>query len=194
MKTFFAKNVIPFLLLTVCAAGQTPQQTRLRERINRNQTTRLTGQVHPQARAEFDQGALAGSFELPPVTLYFKPSPAQKAALAGFLASQQDPKSPLFHKWLTPEQYGDRFGANASDYKQVSDWLASEGFTLQPQARGRRFITFQATAAQIQNTFLTSIHQYRVKGELHFANATDPSIPTALAGVVKVCTVSTISV
>ena len=184
MKTFFLNNVIPILLFSVCVAAQTPQQTRLREQINRSQTTVLAGHVHPQARAEYDQGAVAGSFVLPSVTLYFKPSPAQKAALAGLLASQQNPNSPLLHKWLTPEQFGERFGATASDYKQAADWLAGEGFILTAQARGRRFITFRATAAQIENTFQTSIHQYQVNGELHFANATNPSIPTALASVV----------
>jgi uncharacterized protein (TIGR03437 family) len=184
MKMFFAKYVTPFLLLAVFAAAQTPQQTRLRERIDRDRTTPLTGHVHPQAGVEFDQGAVAGSFVLPSVTLFFKPSPAQKAALTGLLASQQDPKSPLFHKWLTPEQFGNRFGVTSSDYKQVGDWLKAEGFTLAPDARGRRWITFQGTASQIENTFKTSIHRYQVKGESHYANATNPSVPTALAGMV----------
>ena len=185
MKLFFIKNIFPLLLLSAYVAGQTPaQKTRLRERINRDQTTVLSGHVHPLARPAFDQGQVAGSFLLPSVTMYLQPSPAQKAALVGLLASQQNPKSPLFHQWLTPEQFGNRFGATQSDYKQVRDWLASEGFTLSPETRGRRWLTFRGTASQIENTFKTAIHQYQVNGELHFANATDPSIPTALAGMV----------
>ena len=190
MKLFCIKHVIPVLLIAVCATGQTPQvqapqvQSRLRGRINRDQAIVLAGHVHPLARAAFDQGPVAGSFLLPSVTMYIQPSPAQKAALAGLLASQQNPKSPLFHHWLTPEQFGDRFGATKGDYKQLRDWLASEGFVLSPETRGRRSVTFQATASQIENTYKTSIHRYQVKGESHFANAIDPSIPVALAGVV----------
>ncbi len=190
MKLFWIKHVIPVLLIAVCAEGQTPQvqapqvQSRLRGRINRDQATVLAGHIHPLARAVFDQGPVAGSFVLPSVTMYIQPSPAQKAALQGLLASQQNPKSPLFHQWLTPEQFGDRFGASKADYQQLRDWLTSEGFVLSPETRGRRWITFQATASQIENTFKTSIHRYQVKGESHFANATNPSIPVALAGVV----------
>jgi uncharacterized protein (TIGR03437 family) len=185
MKSFCIKNIISILLCAVCAAAQTAQvKTRLRERINRDQTTVLAGHMHPLARAAYDQGPVAGSFVLPSVTLYIQPSPAQKAALAGLLASQQNPKSPLFHQWLTPEQFGDRFGATVEDYKQLRDWLAGEGFVLSPETRGRRWITFQATASQIETTFKTSIHRYQVKGESHFANATNPSIPVALTGMV----------
>lgn len=185
MKLFCIKHVIPVLLIAVCAAGQTAQvQSRLRGRINRDQSTVLAGHVHPLARAAFDQGPVAGSFVLPSVTMYVQPSPAQKAALQGLLASQHNPKSPLFHQWLTPDQFGDRFGATKADYQQLRDWLAAEGFVLSPETRGRRSITFQATASQIENTFKTSIHRYQVKGESHFANSTDPSIPVALSGVV----------
>lgn len=185
MRTFFVKHVIPFLLLTVCAAAQAQLQTRLRERIDNARTTVLSGHVHPLAKAQYDRGAVASSFELPSVTLYFKPSPAQKAALAGLLASQQNPKSPLFHKWLTPEQFADRFGAAAADYQQTRDWLTAAGFTLSADSRSRRWITFKGTASQVEAAFKTSIHRYQVNGETHYANATDPSIPTALASLVQ---------
>ena len=42
-------------------------------------------------------------------------------------------------------------------------------------------ISFNATAGQIQNTLHTEIHHYRVDGELHFANASAPQVPEAIA-------------
>ena len=40
--------------------------------------------------------------------------PAQQAALDRLLADQQTPSSPNYHKWLTPEQYADRFGLSSA--------------------------------------------------------------------------------
>jgi subtilase family serine protease len=45
-------------------------------------------------------------------------------------------------------------------------------------------IDFSGTAAQVSQAFHTSIHRYLVSGESHIANATDPTIPSALAPVV----------
>ena len=53
-------------------------------------------------------------------------------------------------------------------------------------ARGRNWIAFSGTAGQVRATFHTEIHRYRVDREMHFANATAPSIPAALAPVVGV--------
>ena len=51
-------------------------------------------------------------------------------------------------------------------------------------ARGRRWISFDATAGQIRQALHTEIHQYRVNGDLHFANAIAPLIiPEAIAPI-----------
>ncbi len=51
-------------------------------------------------------------------------------------------------------------------------------------ARGRNWISFNGTAAQVQSAFGTEIHSYNVNGELHYANATAPAIPAAMRGIV----------
>ena len=51
-------------------------------------------------------------------------------------------------------------------------------------ARGRDWIAFTGTAGLVNRVFRTEIHSYQVEEEIHFANANDPSIPTALAGIV----------
>jgi hypothetical protein len=68
--------------------------------------------------------------------------------------------------------------------EKIASWLRAEGFTINYQARGRNWIAFSGEAAQIQRTFHTEIHGYTIDGEKHFANATNVSIPTALAAVV----------
>ena len=51
-------------------------------------------------------------------------------------------------------------------------------------ARGGLVIEFSGTASQVKEAFHTAIHSYAVDGAQHFANASDPQIPAALAQVV----------
>ena len=52
-------------------------------------------------------------------------------------------------------------------------------------ARGRNSIAVSGTAAQVEATFQTEIHNYLSDGEVHFANASEPSVPAALGSVVR---------
>ena len=45
------------------------------------------------------------------------------------MAQQHDPNSPNFHKWLTPQEFGQKFGPAESDLQAIKNWLTSEGFT-----------------------------------------------------------------
>ena len=74
---------------------------------------------------------------MPAITMYLRPSTAQQSALQQTLANQQNPASPNYHKWLTPEQYADRFGVSPSDINKIVAWLESQGFTWTNVARGR---------------------------------------------------------
>ena len=136
------------------------------------------------AEAQLDQGPVDPSFQMAYMALLLRPSAAQKASLDRLLAEQQNSASPEFHRWLTPEAYADRFGLNPADMGKIANWLAAQGFTINYQARGRNWIAFSGDAAQIQHTFRTEIHHFTIGGEKHFANITNPSIPSALAGVV----------
>ena len=160
------------------------QPDRIAARIDSSQSVVLTGRVHPLATAANDAGPVENSFRLTGITLMLKPSAAQQADLNQLLAAQQDSASPSFRQWLTPEQYADRFGASAGDLSKVTRWLESQGFSVDYTARARNYVAFSGTAQQVAGTFHTQIHRYTVNGEAHYANATDPSIPAGLAGMV----------
>ena len=116
------------------------------------------------------------------VTILFQPSSEQQAALDRLLTDQQNPSSPQFHKWLTPEEFGNRFGVSAGDQSKVVAWLNSEGLTVGQMGRGRNWVSFSGTAAQVSNALHTSLHRFQVNGEAHFANTSEPEVPEALAG------------
>jgi subtilase family serine protease len=143
----------------------------------------IRGNAHPDASQQFDKGPVGTEMKLD-MSLMLAPTAAQTADLDNLLEQQQNPGSPLFRQWLTPEQFADRFGATRDDIARVTDWLQASGFTVIAPARGRDFISFSGTAGQVERAFHTSIHRYEVRGEKHFANADEPSIPAQFAGVV----------
>ena len=141
--------------------------------------------LHPLARTQFDQGPASPTLQMQRMTLFFQPTAEQQAALDQLLIEQQDPTSPNYHKWLTPEEFGDRFGISAQDINTLTAWLRSQGFTVDQTARSRTWIAFSGIAAQVNAAFQTSIHNYLVGGKMHYAAASDPGIPAAFAGVVS---------
>ncbi len=152
--------------------------------IDNRQTTALRNHIHPAAIAANDRGPVDSSMLMDHMILALAPSPAQQADLDRLLADQQNPSSQSFHKWLTPEEFGARFGLSAADESRVAAWLKSEGFTVDYTARGHNWLAFTGTAGQVSRSFHTTIHYYEVNGEKHFANTSEPELPAGLAEVV----------
>lgn len=160
------------------------QADRIAGTIDATRLAKISGNVKPLARPEWDRGTVDPAMKLNYVRLMFQPSAAQQTALEQLLRDQQNPRSPNFRKWLTPEQYAGRFGVSQADINKVLGWMHSQGFDVITVARGRRYIAFNATVQQIQNALKTEIHHYEIRGELHFANATEPLVPEAIQPLV----------
>jgi subtilase family serine protease len=144
----------------------------------------LTGSLNPRTLLANDLGAMEPGAQIDGVTLVLAPSGPQRDALERFLEKQRDPSSPDYRNWLTPEQYGERFGLSENDLAVISSWLQSEGFVIDQRARARNWITFSGTAAQIAQTFRTELHHVEMDREMHFTNTTEIWIPPSLAGIV----------
>lgn len=146
--------------------------------------TQIRGNVHGLARREFDLGRADSSRMLHVISLSFQPSAAQQNDLNLFLEQLGDRTSPNYHKYLTPAQFADRFGMTQNDINKVVEWLQSEGFLNITVSNSRDMVSFDGTIAQIESTFALEMHNYLVNGEVHLANAGEPSLPAALAGSV----------
>ena len=171
-------------LLALLPITLVAQANRISGEVDSSRLLSVPGNVNPRATAAADQGPVDPAMKLNYVRLMLKPSPAQQAQLDQLLREQQTPGSPNFHKWLTPEQFAAQFGVSQADIAKITTWMRSQGFDVITVGRGRKFIAFNATAQQIQSALKTEIHHYRVKGELHFANATEPSVPAAIQPLV----------
>jgi len=157
---------------------------RITSFIDDEQRVTLRGNRHPFATAQYDAGAVTPDFPMEHMLLTLLPDATQQDALDQLVDAQHNPESPYYHQWLTPEQYGERFGISEADAAQVVSWLQSHGMEVEEVTASRRSIIFSGTAAQVESAFHTQVHAYKIGQELHYANVKDPEIPATLVQVV----------
>ena len=176
---------LTMLALLSLAAGSLTAATpdRVRRAVDPQQSTTLPGHLHRLAQAQYDQGTVDPAKPINDLTLLVKLAPDQQADLDTLLRDQQNPSSPQFQKWLTPEEFGDRFGLSRSDESKLTAWLASEGLDLNI-SRGRNSLQIRGTAGQVAQAFGTQFHNFQVGGQTRFAATVEPSVPEALTEIV----------
>jgi subtilase family serine protease len=184
---FVAGWYIPVSLLAVASFAQQPAE-RIKAEIDDVERASISGSHSPLATAENETGRMAASTALQGINIVFSRTPAQEADLQALLAAQQDPTSPSYHQWLTPEEFGARFGVADADIAKVRSWLEKRGFTVDGVSRSKNRITFSGTVEQVEATFGTEMHYYKVNGETHFAASQDVSVPAALSSLVLAVT------
>ena len=169
--------------VSLSALPQTSPVNRIAQAIDDRETVVLQGNVRPLLRKATDEGRMDGGTRLQ-ISMSFKKTSEQEAALEALLAEQQDPHSANYHKWLTPQQFADRFGMTSADIATVTAWLQSQGFSVDRIANSRTQIWFSGPVSKIETVFRTEMHNFQLNGRAHFANATELSVPAALSDVV----------
>ena len=134
--------------------------------------------------AAIDLGPAPGNQALGRMLLLLAPSPAQQQALAAELASLQNPSSPSYHHWLTPQAFAQSYANNASDVAAVADWLESQGFTVAPLPAGLGWIEFSGTVAQVEQAFGAQVDIVSVSGSTRAVLTTGITVPGALSPVI----------
>ncbi len=105
------------------------------------------------------------------------------AQLDALRAAQQDPRSPSFRRWLTPEQFGLQFGQPEALAARTVAWLAAGGLDVTPYPN-RTFFEARGTAAQVKA--LLGVELEGVAGKpsaVHVPNR-PPQFPAWLQGQV----------
>src|SRR5580700_8418415 len=158
---------------------------RITQQIDENNLVKLAGNTRPEANATNDRGAVADGFNVDHILLVLQRSSQQEEKVAAFIDSLNDRKSPNFHRWLTAEEFGARFGVAQQDIDTVRGWLESQGFHINQVYASHMMLDISGTAGQVREAFHTSMHNLEVNGEQHISNMGDPMIPAALAPVMK---------
>ena len=184
MRAYRLLVVVATVLSACCAAENLATPSRIPGPIDESKLIALKGNTHRRALARFDVGNAPADLPMQRMVLVLKRSAEQNEELSQLLHDLQDQSSPQYHHWLTPAQFGRRFGPSDDDLQKVSGWLHAHGFVVENIAAGKQTIEFSGTAAQVQEAFHTAIHKFRSQNEEHWANSSDPQIPAALAPVV----------
>jgi subtilase family serine protease len=148
------------------------------------QTVALRGTVSPQALKLPTYGELPATQTLA-LQIWFKPRSQEQ--LDALLASQQDPRSPQYHKWLTPQEYASRFGVTQPEFDQISKWLKSEGFQVTGGSPLGGYIKFNGNTLTIARAFSTSVSKFSPDGS-KFGILNEPRIPTQYENLVGTIT------
>ncbi|MEO6803610.1 MAG: S53 family serine peptidase, partial [Granulicella sp.] len=165
-----------------------PQSDRVTARASLRATTRLAGHLPSWATAANDAGPLSPDTTLR-LTFVLSRSSERQAAFTQFLADQQNPTSPSYHQWLTPQQIGTLYGPTQNDLTALTAWLAAEGFNLKEVAPSQTFVTVEAPTSTVANALDTSFHTFTLRDATgrstpHIAATSNPAIPSALTAIV----------
>ena len=129
-----------------------------------------------------DAGPISSS-QLLTLTLTLAPPSSRAAALSQFLTDLQTSTSPHYRKWLTPAEFAATYGATADQLTSVTAWAQSSGLSVTAISPSGMRLTVTGYPAQVQAAFAVSMRQYQVAGHTYFANATQPSLPSAVASL-----------
>ena len=145
---------------------------------------RLAGSAVPFTGVLPSDGAVPGAERL---TIQVWLIPRDPAGAARYAMAVSTPGSPLFHHFLSPDDYTARFGGAAAGAAAVSDWLRGVGFTAVATGQQRSYVQATAPAAVIDATLGVTMRYYRATRQINAgpfrlrANDRAVQVPAALA-------------
>ena len=159
---------------TAVAAGQAvakPAPTRIT----------LRGSLTPAAERAHPAGKVAAntrfSFDL---LLKLRNAAGAKT----FVREVSTPRSRLFHKFLTRQQWIARYGPTDASIAQAKSWARSQGFTVGSVPKTHLYVTVTGSVAQVERAFGVTLGYYIVNGKKVRLASGAMSIPATIAGSV----------
>jgi subtilase family serine protease len=111
---------------------------------------------------------------------------AHPADLAAFVKHVSSPGDPLYHQYLTPQQFADRFGGSEPDYTALKNWAAANGLFVSQESVGRINLTLRGNVSQIQKIFQTKLNTYRTpSGETFYSASVKPTVPAEISAKIS---------
>lgn len=153
--------------------------------LNRSRLVPIAGAVRSEVATAQDLGPREQSTLLDHMQLVLARPQERQAAFDAEVEALHQFGSPSYHQWLTPEIVGAEFGPAPSDIATLTNFLESEGFTVNAVGMSGMYVDFSGTVAQVQQTFHVTIHNLRLaNGEEHYSAMQDAQLPEALAPLV----------
>lgn len=165
-----------FCLVVLALSSAGASQTRQRLAANHVPTSLLK---------KFNAVSLGAVDPGTPMSLRIPMPLRNPAGLQSLIKQLYDPGDPLYHQYLTPEQFNARFAPAASDVAAMADYLSNNGFQVQISP-SQLLIRADASAATVQSTFNIEIQNYMTAdNRIVSAPTQNPEVPTYVAGLVS---------
>ena len=183
IKLIAAFYILALLILIVSASGLASRVPPALLAAGNTQSSLVSLPQGKSSLADMGQdlGKVPGSM---PIRLVVLLSLRDEHGLKDLIAAQNTPGSADYHKFLSPEQFLDRFGPTQQNYDSVANFLVQNGFAIE-KTPNRQLITATGTAVQAEQAFNTELHRYKIKGKEEYASVTAPQIPVWLSGIIK---------
>jgi subtilase family serine protease len=107
-----------------------------------------------------------------------------EAELDALLERQYDPASADYRRWLSVEQFTDRFGPSQQDYQAVLDFARAHGLQVSGTYRNRMVVNVTGAVEDIESAFHVTLGQYQhpTENRTFYAPDREPAadLPVAL--------------
>ncbi len=105
-----------------------------------------------------------------------------RPALTNLLQQLYDPASPIYHQYLTPEQFTERFGPTKADYQALLAFATANGLTVTATHPNRTLVEVNASVAAIEKVFHVTLREYQhpTEGRSFYAPDVEPSLDLAV--------------
>ena len=106
-----------------------------------------------------------------------------EAGLDKLKADLYNPLSPRYHKWLTAEEFGSRFGRSEPEFKMAVSWLKGQGFKVDRTYSNHLAIGFTGAAETVERVFNVRLAQYwdPFNNRSFYSNAQPATLPSQIA-------------
>jgi kumamolisin len=117
------------------------------------------------------------------ITVELQPRRADE--LQRFVDDLQRPSSPVFHRFLSFDQWKSRYAPSNADVRRVVAWASSRGLTTTHRFADNLAIVLDGPVAAVERTFRLHLNSYFYHGHQFYANDRDPTIDAAVSTTVK---------
>lgn len=156
--------------------------TLLAHAASMNTRVALNGQTMPLLAQSSYVGAAQPQRQ---VQLSVALQPRNQTQLDALLQQMYTPGSSLYHRYLSSAQFNSLFAPTTQQVQRVASFLRSNGLQVTNVASNKLLLDVKGSVAQAQSAFHVRINNYRQGGFAFYANASAPSIPRPLSGVVS---------
>ena len=108
------------------------------------------------------------------------------AGLARYAAAVSTPGSPLYHRFLTPQQFGSRFGASRAAVRALAAHLRSAGLSVGHATANGLLLPVSGSVTRVDGALHTRLARYRLaNGTSGWAASAPAFLPSSVAGTVS---------